>query len=65
MRCFPKIFPSVTKENIEDDLHSHIDFEYVMKSPEDITDAIKRSKHTGDHAEIYHVLQDRRINLSK
>ena len=65
MRFPPKIYPSVTKEDIVDDLHSDHDLENSMNRPEDIIDAIKRSKHSGDQAEIYHILQDRRINLSK
>ena len=35
MRFPPKIYPSVTKEDIVDDLHSDHDLENSMNSPED------------------------------
>ena len=36
-----------------------------LKSPEDIIEAIEKSKETGDHDEIHHILKDGNINLSK
>jgi len=34
-----------------------------LKSPEDIIEAIEKSKETGDHDEIHHILKDGNINL--
>ena len=37
----------------------------ILRKPEDIIDAVERSKESGDHSEIHHILDDRNINLSK
>ena len=36
-----------------------------LKKPEDIIDAVERSKTSGDHSEIHNILENRNINLSK
>ena len=36
-----------------------------LKTPEDIIEAVEKSKQTGDHTEIHNILENRNINLSK
>ena len=36
-----------------------------LKKPDDIIEAVERSKDSGDHSEIHDILKDRQINLSK
>ena len=39
--------------------------EEPIKKPEDIIDAVERSKLSGDHSEIHEILKNRDITLSK
>ena len=41
------------------------ELEEPMNKPDDVIEAVERSKQTGDHSEIHNILKDRKINLSK
>ena len=52
------------KKTYQDRIYPY-ELEEPMKIPDDIIEAIERSKQTGDHLEIHHILRNRNINLGK
>jgi len=51
------------KSYVEDEYPYQLELQEPMKNPDDIIEAVEKSKETGDHTEIHNILKDRRINL--
>jgi len=49
----------------EPDYPYKFELQELLQKPEDIIEAVEKSKQTGDHAEIHKILTNRNINLSK
>ena len=53
------------QSSLDNDHPYEQEMEEPIKKPEDIIDAVERSKLSGDHSEIHEILKNRNITLSK
>eukprot|EP00092_Neocalanus_flemingeri_P000315 GFUD01000337.1.p1 GENE.GFUD01000337.1~~GFUD01000337.1.p1 ORF type:complete len:560 (+),score=128.32 GFUD01000337.1:393-2072(+) len=51
------------RKSIEEEHPYTSELQEPLKRPDDVIEAIERSKQTGDHSEIHNILKDRNINL--
>eukprot|EP00092_Neocalanus_flemingeri_P052399 GFUD01061240.1.p1 GENE.GFUD01061240.1~~GFUD01061240.1.p1 ORF type:complete len:560 (+),score=130.07 GFUD01061240.1:174-1853(+) len=51
------------RKSLEEEHPYTSELQEPLKKPDDIIEAIERSKQTGDHSEIHNLLKDRNINL--
>ena len=62
---FKQVGLSMQKSYNETDYPYKSELQEPLKTPEDIIEAVEKSKLTGDHNEIHKILEYKNINLSK